>query len=170
MPARTLPVWCADLLVTVDPCAKGSDATAQGDRYPRENEIWDANAGLITLAGAAGEVLSFQLVLEKRAGYPDAVRLEGAEGRWIDMVVIGEDRDPYLWVNLKPLEIDPGSRFRLFLVGLGQSERFKGFFLRFHNRFGGHVELHFPREREIVAAVPSERQNQEVNRNHRVTR
>ncbi|MHC4914247.1 MAG: hypothetical protein ACYTGB_02045 [Planctomycetota bacterium] len=79
MPARTPPIWCADLLVNVDPCEIGADCTAQGDRYPRGNEVWDGKAGAIRLAGAANEVVLFQLIVEKRAGQLEGIRLEGID-------------------------------------------------------------------------------------------
>jgi hypothetical protein len=80
MPARIPPVWCADLLVNVDPCAPAPACTAGGERYPLANEVWDAKAGAVRLAGAAGEVLVFQLVLEKSAGRLESLRLEGLAG------------------------------------------------------------------------------------------
>jgi hypothetical protein len=110
MPARTPPVWCADLTVVVDPLAKGADCTPQGDAYPRNNGIWDAKAGAIRLAGAANEVLAFQLVVEKRAGRLEAARLDGADGvelsvhqnisvpveeRWVDDPVVPIDLDAF---------------------------------------------------------------------------
>ncbi len=77
MPARTPPIWCADLLVNVNPCAIGADCTSQGDAYPRDNEVWNGKAGAIRLAGAANETVMFQLVIEKRAGRLEGARLEG---------------------------------------------------------------------------------------------
>jgi hypothetical protein len=77
MPARTPPVWCADLLVNVDPCAKGADCTAQEDGYSGDNEVWSAADEGIRLAGAANEVVMFQLVIEKRAGKLEGLSLEG---------------------------------------------------------------------------------------------
>jgi len=81
MAARIPPVWCADLLVALDPCAApGAVNPAEPADFPLRNDLWDAQAGTVRLAGAAGEVLAFQLVLEKRAGALEALRLEGADG------------------------------------------------------------------------------------------
>ncbi len=79
--AKVPPVWCADLLVPVDICS-APDAVnpIEPADFSLRNDIWDGPAGTVRLAGAAGEVLDFQLVLEKSAGPLEAVRLEGADG------------------------------------------------------------------------------------------
>jgi hypothetical protein len=98
-------------MVAVDPRAAGAEATAQGDRYPRENGIWDSKANAVRLAGAANEVLTFQLVVEKRAGRLQDLRLEGADGLKLDVfqnvtVPVGENwaDDPLVPVNLSSFE------------------------------------------------------------------
>ncbi len=109
MPARTPPIWCADLAVVVDPLAKGADCTAQGDTYPRDNGIWDTKAGAIRLAGAANEVLTFQLVVEKRAGRLEAATLDGADG--VELAVFQNISVPLeeRWVDDAVVPIDGGA-------------------------------------------------------------
>jgi len=51
--------------------------------YPHAHEFWDAASGTLRLAGAADEVLTFQLILEAGAGALQGVCLEGLpDGRF----------------------------------------------------------------------------------------
>jgi len=80
MAERTPSVWCADLLVNVDPCAVGTDCTVQEDGYASGNEIWDAKTSGIRLAGAANETVMFQMVVEEGAGELQGMSLPDVDG------------------------------------------------------------------------------------------
>jgi hypothetical protein len=72
-------VWCADLVYSVLPCAEMKEAvSAAAADYPVKNEMWDAATSTIRLSGAANEVISFQLVVERRAGALESLELSGA--------------------------------------------------------------------------------------------
>lgn len=73
MPAATPMVWAADLIVPVDPRGSQTDATAEGAAFARSNEIWNADDSTVQLTGASNEVLTFQLVVEKRAGRIESI-------------------------------------------------------------------------------------------------
>ncbi len=79
MATKRPPVWFAEPVVAVDPCALQPDCTGQGSDFPARNELWDADSSVLQLTGAANEVLGFQLYFEKKAGRPESIRLEGAD-------------------------------------------------------------------------------------------
>jgi hypothetical protein len=105
--SRTIPsVWCADLLVPVDPCSAGAEVTREGESYPLKNELWDAATGAVSLAAAANEVVTFQLVVEGRPDRIESVRFANLkpveaevyqhvavpiEGRWYDDALVPVD-------------------------------------------------------------------------------
>ncbi|MCG3181267.1 MAG: hypothetical protein BIFFINMI_03646 [Phycisphaerae bacterium] len=78
MANRKPAIWCADLVVPVSPTEPQAQATAEGDGPAAANEIWDGAAATVRLAGAANEVLAFQLVVEKRAGRVESIDLDAA--------------------------------------------------------------------------------------------
>lgn len=140
MPARTPPIWCADLAIFVDPCALGAGCTNQGDRYPRENELWDAAGNTVKLAGAANEVLAFQLVIEKRAGKLVGLGLEGADGLELDLcqniAVPIETR----WIDDPVVPVDSGAVADSVAAISKKAPRFKG-----RRRQSFTVELYIPK-------------------------
>jgi hypothetical protein len=86
MAPRLPGLWCADLLVSVLPCAQQAEAVpAEAADYPARNDLWNAQAGTLALAGAANEVVSFQLVVERRAGALEALSLEGGGAAGLEL-------------------------------------------------------------------------------------
>ncbi len=80
MSSRTPKVWCADLVVSIDPCARPGQAVEESGDFPRRNDLWSAADACLELSGAGNEVVAFQLVVEKRAGRLESLRLEGHDG------------------------------------------------------------------------------------------
>jgi hypothetical protein len=133
-------VWCADLAVVVDPLAKGADCTPEGDPYPRENGIWDARGQAVRLSAAANEVAAFQLVVEKRAGRLEGVRLEGGDGMALEVsqnvaVPVGER-----WVDDAVVPLDLGAFADAAAETTRKAPRFKG-----RRRQTYTVELYVPK-------------------------
>ncbi len=79
MASRQPVVWAADLLVPVSPSGGQTDATRAGRDFPKANDIWNGDESTVTLAGAANEVVAFQLVLEKRAGRLASIKVDGGD-------------------------------------------------------------------------------------------
>ena len=68
MASRTPLVWCADLVPSILPCEPLSVAVPSEDTtFPHANDLWNADTGSLSLAGASNEVLAFQLAVEKKA-------------------------------------------------------------------------------------------------------
>lgn len=102
-------VWCADLMVPVNPCGDQQAATPETPAVMQRNALWSADERTVRLAGAANEVVAFQVVVEKSAGTIQDLRIEGDASitcAWFQNIAVpvrGEYRDD----PLVPLAASP---------------------------------------------------------------
>lgn len=72
MSTKLPKVWAADLIAVINPAGEAPESLVAG------NELWSPADGAVRLAGAANEVLNFQLVVEKSAGRVSAIEFVDA--------------------------------------------------------------------------------------------
>lgn len=96
---KSTNVWCADLMVSIDPRAALKAVTPDPHNVMPGNTMWSDSERTVRLAGAANEVVAFQIVVEKNAGAIQNMQLDGDDAitcAWFQNIAVpvrGEYRD-----------------------------------------------------------------------------